>query len=184
MLLFVLLLLLFLCARRCYIWWQRWDADIFSVRKDSLSPVTAPREPGYHVSLPEFTGTNIPVDEWVRKVYAVQRANGWTDKKLLGMLPTGLSGRAIAVFDKAVGKSLERVFIDITTAFKPSTKESQNASFAIRWDGTERFDEYAVRVEEAFNSSTLHSMDSVTCETLQRFVEGLPQQYKLADSFV
>ena len=75
-------------------------------------------------------------------MYAFQRAYGWTEKKkLLDMLPTSLSGRAIAVFDKAEGKPLQRVFYDITKAFKPSTEASLNAFFAVRWNGTERFDE-------------------------------------------
>ena len=183
-----LLLVALVCLGLSFIWWQRWDSrnaspsSLSTLSSSTSSSSAAPAQPciSYAVKLPEFSGDNVSVDEWLSKIDAVQHANGWSDDKLLQMLPTSLSARALLSFQKAEGKPVYEVLNDIALACRLSPEESLGVFFATRWNSQETFEQYALRIETALNSSPLRTADNMTRETLlrQRFVEGLPLNFK------
>ena len=87
----VVLVIVVVCSVGCIIWWQRWD-------KNNSSGSGNLRAGAACVALPEFSGTNILVGEWVRRVRAVKDANQWDDTVAVRMLPTSLSGPALGAY--------------------------------------------------------------------------------------
>ena len=60
--------------------------------------------PAFSVPLPEFSAGD--VHQYFRRVRRVQDANGWTDNDVLRLIPTKLSGKALAAYEELRAEDL------------------------------------------------------------------------------
>ena len=80
-------------------WWQRWDSSIVNRHSWAVA------------SIPEFSGGS-SVHEWIQRARKVAEANGWSDLKLLSVLPAFLAGKALIEYNSIMEKKKQFSSLD------------------------------------------------------------------------
>ena len=145
-----------------------------------LSTATA----GPVASIPEFSGGS-SVHEWIQRARKVAEANGWSDLKLLSVLPAFLAGKALIEYNSIMEKkkqfsSLDALEAELQQALS-QYEDPLDEFFETRLRWGQSVVEFVQTLQHLLNSSVIaHDKGTVRTLLKRQFINGLPDGWRSA----
>ena len=130
--------------------------------------------PAFSVPLPEFSAGD--VHQYFRRVRRVQDANGWTDNDVLRLIPTKLSGKALAAYEelRAEDLSIESLQTQLEDSLRMYA-DGLTKFYRVRYLPGQSIEEFLQALRNALRMANLPDLATTTEEALlkEQFVAGM-----------
>ena len=130
--------------------------------------------PAFSVPLPEFSAGD--VHQYFRRVRRVQDANGWTDNDVLRLIPTKLSGKALAAYEelRAEDLSIESLQTQLEDSLRMYA-DGLTEFYRVRYLPGQSIEEFLQALRSALRMANLPDLATTTEEALlkEQFVAGM-----------